>query len=563
MNGNEDAVINFEQDKSNEEDREEEERVTLFMELSKSVKAVLKCITEEEKPIDDQVESSAKLVDTINKVVSHGLESEKVCAEILQEGMKVKFADLFAKFHAQYGNAGEQTTIRFLLNSHVMSKTLEVVAKSLSGDYTQYAVLSHPESSEMILGLVAPLDEFDFNLMIDASNEVINVNEVEKEEEDETNPFIEPPDNTSTMAKTTTIIAKGEENSDVEELKQIIEEQKIKITELTKTVTLDKETIEQMSRTIEEQNVKITNLNEIIAANKELKIQMSKGIDEQEAKITELNETISSDNETMTRMSKKIEEQEMLIQSLRQQLLDMNTANTESSEVLLDLNAMQVEPSAPPMPQSHLQAPPQLQHQTGTNPFDDYNDGVVDTNSKEPKYVNPFEDDIDNEPEKDVDTTNPFLEPEEGPTNVVKSELEQNNARQEDDDDEDTFSAADVRDIKRISIYANSSVRFIEFEFSDGVIASQGTPKEDAMTCYLKKGQVVSAVYGRKSGSLDRIMIKFNNGESFGPFGSSKGPDTFFYYAEDNESMQDVRLEKKGMWSNDPITVTPIWKRYK
>lgn len=500
-NQNDNTIVNFERAKADDE-KEEKEREALFMQLNKSVKAILRCIAEG-KVVDSEVESGAKLVDVVIKIASHGLEGGKTSAEVLQKGLKAESAELSSKFHATYGNAGEQTTVKFLLNSHALSKTLEVVVKSFSGDYAQYAALSYPESSEMILGLVSPLDDFDFDLTIEKPIE-----------QEETNPFIEP---------TPTVIVD------------------------TPQKPKDKEKNKEKEKMDKEKDAEIERLKAII--------------EEQTVEIMELKETIASNDEAIARMTKRIEEQETLIQSLRQQIIDMNTiqptAPSPSPSSQQPPAAFQPKPQPPQRPGPPSQQ--SLSESASTNPFDDYNDSTPGFDVKEGKSVNPFEDDESSIPEKAPAQTNPFMAQERKESEKAAKSVQKPQQAPSRVDKVTT----PVRNVKRISVYANTTIRFIEFEFDDGAIVSQGTPRDGVMTCYLNGGVFINAIYGRKTNALDRILIKFNNGESFGPFGSTDGPDTFVFFAEENESLQDVRFEKKGILSTGPSAIIPVWKRYK
>ena len=301
-------------------------------------------------------------------------------------------------------------------------------------------------------------------------------------------------------------------------------------------------------------------------------------VEEQKQEIIELKRVNAANKEIKAQMSKMMEEQEKTVDALKREL-----ESIKSQQKVLKNEPQKAKAS--PKKKEDFTAIKIVEREEPTNPFEDDVNETQSTNPFEGGsniVINGNNSHINEEKKAQQKRANPFVTQHEKPKELhIKKKASARPVTMmpgnfkplrsaSDVSPKPTVSSAgdvsgaDVRWVKKIVVCADSAVRYIEFDFSDGAVVSQGTLLKGAMTYYLKDGQHVNAIYGRRTQVLERVLIKFNTGEPFGPFGTHDGPDTFAYYAEDNESMQDVRMDKKkSFWSNDPCTVVPVWRRYK
>lgn len=651
----------------NEVTPEKLERKHLFEQLRKAIQQIVGYAADG-SVITNDIDNEVGLTEALGAILGHKMKGFRAnrllsISVLLEMGLEalpptIKIPPFGKELRDSSLLVRNKAWIVYCLNNHVMYATIDAIIKDFAFDsYEEAGILSYPETSVMILGLIAPLDEFEFELSV----EVTPTKEISLPSTPVTHhaehsatpiqPMVSSPKpkgkslNSHSMSSLPTeddgiVVAKTKKvrkkvrpaqhvpqaESELEKKDEIIAGLEKQVEDLKKENSVQKSTITLQQKEIVLLKKKIALLEKSLASAKAsiAKQQAEETrVESASVAIIKEEEEVNAGVEVETKTEEK--EQESISEAvIEDNVHEENSNNTEKEEgeeeevpiadqvkeeqenIEADVEQKQEEdPIITTEPETSLQ-------QTSTTTTSSTLSSIIEEEEKEestvvseveekknetpvtPESYNPFEDYNNSDVSKNIDSgvandepvPIPVKKEEEVPVPVAPAEKPDttttttlptlSNSSEYDDfvilpRENGTFKNGTQVDKKfervvtKISIRAAKSVQYISFEFSDGKVASQGVSTGDESSITLKPGQYVSAIYGRKNQqSLDRLLIKFNTGEPFGPFGSQDGPDTFAFYAEEDEYLYDINITKaKKLFSQEPATVVPVWKSFK
>lgn len=664
----ESAVVQAPVIDENEVTPEKLERKHLFEQLRKAIQQIVGYAADG-SVITNDIDSEVGLTEALGAILGHKMKGFRAnrllsISVLLEMGLEalpptIKIPPFGKELRDSSLLVRNKAWIVYCLNNHVMYATIDAIIKDFAFDsYEEAGILSYPETSVMILGLIAPLDEFEFELSVEVTpSKEISLPSTPVTHHAEcsatpTQPMVSSPKpkgkslNSHSMSSLPTeddgiVVAKTKKvrkkvrpvqhapqaENELEKKDEVIAGLEKQVEDLKKENSVQKSTITLQQKEIVLLKKKIALLEKSLASAKAsiakqqaeetrvestsvaiIKEEVNAGVEvetkteekEQESvseAVAEENVHEENSNDTPATTEKEEEEEEELI---------ANEVKEEQENIEADVEQKQEEdPVIMTEPETPLQQTTSSTTTTSMlsstieeekeestvvseveekknetpvmsepyNPFEDYNNSDVNKNiDKVVTNDEPISVSVKKEEEAPV----PVVPPAKPNTTTTTTLPTLNNPSEYDDfvilpRENGTFKNGTQVDKKfervvtKISIRAAKSVQYISFEFSDGKVASQGVSTGDESSITLKPGQYVSAIYGRKNQqSLDRLLIKFNTGEPFGPFGSQDGPDTFAFYAEEDEYLYDINITKaKKLFSQEPATVVPVWKSFK
>lgn len=647
----------------NEVTPEKLERKHLFEQLRKAIQQIVGYAADG-SVITNDIDNEVGLTEALGAILGHKMKGFRAnrllsISVLLEMGLEalpptIKIPPFGKELRDSSLLVRNKAWIVYCLNNHVMYATIDAIIKDFAFDsYEEAGILSYPETSVMILGLIAPLDEFEFELSVEVTptKEIslpsTPVTHYAEHSATPIQPMVSSPKpkgkslNSHSMSSLPTeddgiVVAKTKKvrkkvrpaqhvpqaESELEKKDEIIAGLEKQVEDLKKENSVQKSTITLQQKEIVLLKKKIALLEKSLASAKAsiAKQQAEETrVESASVAIIKEEEEVNAGVEVETKTEEK--EQESISEAVvEENAHEENNNDTErevgevpiadqvkeeQENIEADVEQKQEEdPIITTEPETSLQ-------QTSTTTTSSTLSSIAEEEEKEestvvseveekknetpvtPESYNPFEDYNNSDVSKNIDSgvandepvPIPVKKEEEVPVPVAPAEKPDtttttlptlSNSSEYDDfvilpRENGTFKNGTQVDKKfervvtKISIRAAKSVQYISFEFSDGKVASQGVSTGDESSITLKPGQYVSAIYGRKNQqSLDRLLIKFNTGEPFGPFGSQDGPDTFAFYAEEDEYLYDINITKaKKLFSQEPATVVPVWKSFK
>ena len=586
----------------NEVTPEKLERSRLFEQLRKAVQRTVGYAADG-SIITNDIDSEVGLTEALGAVLRHKMKGFRAnrllsVSVLLEMGLEalpptIKVPPFGKELRDSSLSVKDQAWVMYCLNNHVMYATTDVIVREFAGDsYEEAGILSYPETSTMVLDLIAPLDNFDFELSVkytqneEASAPSTPLRHNNQAAHDAPNVGSPKPRTRSANSHSMSSLPTEENGIVVAKTKKV----KKKVRPAQPAPLADNEAeMKKKDETIAALEKQVDELKAENAAQREK-------IAEQQSEIEQLKSKIAG-METATQYKRQLEPETPEEKEEARLVDESKFIKAVSPEVKEEVNAardVKVHEEQKPAVAAVTEVVPSVVAESEEEKDD--KEGNDDTHTEKKEAYNTFNDYNNNNNNNNLNegsnddstastiapATFPASEPVEQSKSVVAAvpeptgnSLSASQSGLEDDDgfvilpkDVSTFKNGTVVDkryervVTKISVRADKNVQFISFEFSDGKIVSQGTPTGNELSITLKPGQCVNAIYGRKTLiSLERLLIKFNTGEPFGPFGSKDGPDTFAFYAEENEYLYDIQISKsKKLLSQDIGSVVPIWK---
>ena len=597
-------------DDENEVTPEKLERKHLFEQLRKAIQRVVGYAAEG-SVITNEIDNEVGLTEALSAILDHKMKgfranrllSVSVLLELALESLPptIKIPAFGKELRDSSLLVKNKAWIVYCLNNHVMYATIDIIVKDFACDsYEEAGILSYPETSVMILGLIAPLDDFDFELSVDPTPS-------SREGSSPSTPVVHQVEHSAAPAQPLVTPPKSKlKSGNSHSMTSLPTEEDGIVVAKTKKVRKKTRPAQQHAQQAEGESEK---KDEIIA-----------GLEKQ---IEDLKKENSTQKNTITLQQKEIMLLKKKIAMLEKSLASAEERNDDHVGMTHDVMGEEeevetkekVEEETHSIPVSEernnevvedfkkdeeiVRPEPVEEHKEDIVPAKEEvmeEEKVVETAKKEeekplatPEPYNPFESEVSTniEPAQVVEERVKSSSPAPSTSPVVAapvapvSKASSNNLRMSSSEDIDDFvilprengtfkNGMEVdkkfeRVVTKIFVRALKSVQYISFEFSDGKTVSQGIENGEELSITLKPGQYVNAIYGRKNQqSLERLLIKFNVGEPFGPFGTTEGPDTFAFYAEENEYLYDINIVKaKKLFSQEPSSVVPVWKTFK
>lgn len=611
-------------DDENEVTPEKLERKHLFEQLRKAIQRIVGYAAEG-SIITNDIDNEVGLTDALTAILEHKMKgfranrllSVSVLLELALESLPptIKIPPFGKELRDSSLLVKNKAWIVYCLNNHVMYATIDIIVKDFACDsYEEAAILSYPETSVMVLGLIAPLDDFDFELSVDSTPSSressapptpVVVHQVEHSPAP-AQPLVTPQKsklksvNSHSMTSLPTeedgiVVAKTKKvrkktrpaqhapqgDGEAEKKDEIIAGLEKQIEDLKKENAVQKDTITLQQKEIVLLKKKIAVLEKSLASAKagnnshEGEVENvhteapnnTVSVEEQEEqdKMKENNweahnDTVSVEQENVIAGDFKKEEEFVAVEHKEDTVPVTAVENTAEAVKEEEEEEEEEKPLAVPEPYNPFESG-----------FNGNGNGVRNSADPSPAAGERVK----------SSSPAPSASPVGAGSFAPASKTSSNNLKVSSSDDIDDFvilprengtfkNGMEVdkkfeRVVTKIWVRALKSVQYIAFEFSDGKVVSQGIENGEELSITLKPGQYVNAIYGRKNQqSLERLLIKFNTGEPFGPFGTAEGPDTFAFYAEENEYLYDINIVKaKKLFSQEPSSVLPVWRTFK
>lgn len=628
------------------------DRKHLFEQLQKAIKRIVGYAADG-SVITNEIDNEIGLTEALSAVLGHKMKGFRAnrllsISVLLEMGLEalpptIKIPPFSKELRDSSLLMKNKAWIVYCLNNHVMYATIDVIIRDFAADsYEEAGILSYPETSVMILGLMAPLDEIEFELTVEptqakeTSAPSTPVTYHIERTASPIQPAIGSPKpkaksiNSHSMSSLPTcddgiVVAKTKKvrkktrpaqqhaplaESDSDKKDEIIAGLEKQVEELKKENSAQKNTIASQQKDIMRLKQMVKILEKSLAA---AKAEKAKRADVVESAVTVANGEEQVKKEEMEQEQEQVKKESDNIENTD----DIPVAKKQEDDVIVD--ETKEEEKEPVIDESEQE---KIEDVTSTSAVEEEEEIVVKKEEQKQEEIKQKEEEIKQEEKEEVkqdiivpkpqsqlnnnanvndneDSNNEVIKPSFIQTVVEKPKelktitpsvspvskspglLGRSNTKASPSVDYDDFvilprengtfkNGSEVdkkfeRVVTKICIRAAKSVQYISFEFSDGKIVSQGVTTGDELSITLKPGQYVNAIYGRKSQqSLDRILIKFNTGDPFGPFGSQDGPDTFAFYAEEDEYLYNINIAKsKKLFSQDPASVVPVWKTFK